>query len=294
VVDLKSRHLGMLLGLHAGDSLGAPLEFGPPRERHDWVHDMMPGGGWEAGAATDDTDLMVMLLRSLVETRGRFDAEVTARHFLTWYNSGPQDIGHTTRHALNQMKRGEIPLTQCGTVDPDQQGNGSLMRCAPLALLAATGDALKKIAREQAALTHNNSACAAVDWIFIQGVRDALTGIKRPELYRLFVERSQVLPVLHERIRSVPRLQWDELSTSGWCVDTLVAAVWALVRTESFEEVIVAVVNRGDDADTAGAVAGALAGAFYGACAIPDRWLKSLERGNEIMALYDQFRSFSA
>jgi ADP-ribosyl-[dinitrogen reductase] hydrolase len=39
----------------------------------------------------------------------------------------------------------------------------------------------------------------------------------------------------------------------------------------------VRVVNRGGDADTAGALAGQLAGALYGVQGIPVRWLKKLD-----------------
>jgi len=38
-------------------------------------------------------------------------------------------------------------------------------------------------------------------------------------------------------------------------------------------------VNRGGDADTAGAIAGAIAGARYGLSAIPRRWVNALDAG---------------
>jgi ADP-ribosyl-[dinitrogen reductase] hydrolase len=40
---------------------------------------------------------------------------------------------------------------------------------------------------------------------------------------------------------------------------------------------VVETVNRGEDADTTGALAGMLAGALYGADAIPKRWLDKLD-----------------
>ena len=40
---------------------------------------------------------------------------------------------------------------------------------------------------------------------------------------------------------------------------------------------MVETVNRGEDADTTGALAGMLAGALYGADAIPRRWLERLD-----------------
>ncbi|KAI1059126.1 hypothetical protein LB507_004133 [Fusarium sp. FIESC RH6] len=58
-----SRIVGALLGVHAGDSLGATLEFAP----HDLIASEYPGGlrkivgggllSWSAGQATDDTEM---------------------------------------------------------------------------------------------------------------------------------------------------------------------------------------------------------------------------------------------
>lgn len=45
-----------------------------------------------------------------------------------------------------------------------------------------------------------------------------------------------------------------------------------------FEDCLIGVVNRGEDADTTGAIAGMLAGARHGIGAIPRPWLKRLDR----------------
>ena len=66
------------------------------------------------------------------------------------------------------------------------------------------------------------------------------------------------------------------VSSSGFVVHTLEAALWAVGTTTCFEDAVVRAVNLGDDADTVGAVAGQLAGARYGASAIPARWLSML------------------
>ena len=68
----------------------------------------------------------------------------------------------------------------------------------------------------------------------------------------------------------------EEISSSGYVVHTLEAALWAVGTTFSFEDALVAAVNLGHDADTVGAVAGQLAGARYGVRAIPVRWSELL------------------
>ncbi|KAJ7261150.1 ADP-ribosylation/Crystallin J1 [Mycena rebaudengoi] len=53
------------------------------------------------------------------------------------------------------------------------------------------------------------------------------------------------------------------LPSSGYVLHTLVAALYALLATDTFEEGALVVVNMGDDADTVGAVYGGLAGCWY-------------------------------
>ena len=56
----------------------------------------------------------------------------------------------------------------------------------------------------------------------------------------------------------------DAVSSSGYVLHTLEAALWVFFGTASFEDGAIRVVNLGDDADTVGAVYGGLAGAWYG------------------------------
>ncbi|KAK7045066.1 ADP-ribosylation/Crystallin J1 [Favolaschia claudopus] len=54
------------------------------------------------------------------------------------------------------------------------------------------------------------------------------------------------------------------LPSSGYVVDTLVAALYAFLATDTFEVGALLTVNMGNDADTVAAVYGGLAGAWYG------------------------------
>ena len=56
------RAVGVLLGTAAGDALGAPYEFGPPRGPELEVA-MVGGGsfGWEPGEWTDDTSMAIAI-----------------------------------------------------------------------------------------------------------------------------------------------------------------------------------------------------------------------------------------
>jgi ADP-ribosylglycohydrolase len=68
----------------------------------------------------------------------------------------------------------------------------------------------------------------------------------------------------------------EEISSTGYVVDTLEAAIWCLMTTDSYTECVLKAVNLGEDTDTVAAVAGGLAGALYGYEAIPESWRNTL------------------
>ena len=72
--------------------------------------------------------------------------------------------------------------------------------------------------------------------------------------------------------------------TMGFPPACIPACLYLLLSTDSFEEAVTEVVNLGGDTDTAGAILGAMAGAYYGADAIPQRWLEGLQNRDGIEA----------
>ena len=70
----------------------------------------------------------------------------------------------------------------------------------------------------------------------------------------------------------------NEIRSSGYVVDTLEAAVWCLINSNSYKEAVLKAVNLGDDTDTVGAVTGGLAGLFYGFENIPSEWIHVIQR----------------
>lgn len=292
MVYAQEKVLGMLWGLHTGDSLGAPYEFLPASSRWNQYSEIVGGGKfqWRAGEATDDTDLMLCVLRA-IQNPGRISFDILKKEMLAWMASNPPDIGTTTIRGLRNLEAG-LPLKDCGFVDEKFQGNGSLMRVAPLSLLRDdvvglyTDEqyvSLPLVIELQTKMTHGHQNCVDCDRVFVAALKVALHGGTKEDIYqKALYEARQISGLIHERLLAVPTLEWEGLSTSGFCVDTLCAGVWALLRQNNFEDALVAVINRGDDSDSCGAVAGALCGAYYGAGAIPPRWLERLEFRSEI------------
>ena len=76
-------------------------------------------------------------------------------------------------------------------------------------------------------------------------------------------------PLTYALLIELKGLDAAALKSSGYVVDTLQAAIWAVQTTKSFEAAVLKAVNLGDDADTVGAVTGQIAGAMYGYSKVP-------------------------
>ncbi|MBF0310751.1 MAG: ADP-ribosyl-[dinitrogen reductase] hydrolase [Magnetococcales bacterium] len=272
---LQQRAVGAYLGLAVGDALGATVEFMTPGEiRAQYgVHDRLRGGGWlhlKPGAVTDDTTMALALGEAILAEK-RLDAELAARAFDGWMRSKPVDIGNTVRRGLLHFRRTGVPLAPPSETDA---GNGACMRLLPAVL--ATWDRQEEETRRavlaQARVTHNNAlsdaGCLAVAGL----LRLALHGIGLPEWIRgPLAALNAAFPVFRFRTER------PTLNPSGYIVETLQVVFQGVVDSDSFEEALITVVNRGGDADTTGAIAGMLAGALYGVKAIPARWLDALD-----------------
>ena len=282
-MDELSRFRGCLLGLAVGDALGTTAEF-RPRGSFPEIEDMVGGGpfGLEPGQWTDDTSMALCLATSLLE-RGGFDAADQMDRYLRWYEEGYLsstgtcfDIGNTVRGALLRYKETGEPFS--GSTDPRSAGIGSLMRLAPVPMFYFPDrERAAKMSAESSRTTHGAAEYLDGCRLFGHMLCTALAGADRkqillgadPEL----VESPSIQAIARGEYREKSR---DQIRGSGYVVESLEAALWCFSQSESFEQAVLAAANLGDDADTTAAVCGQIAGAYYGAEAIPPRWLKRL------------------
>ncbi|WP_171164157.1 ADP-ribosylglycohydrolase family protein [Streptomyces sp. I05A-00742] len=275
---------GAVVGSAVGDALGAPFEFGPAGmfsarfPGGSRTADLCAGGGWDAGEATDDTQMAVLVAESLLE-RGRLDLPDVFGRFQRWARSEPKDIGLQTEDVLTNGKPWDEAAAAHRAVNLRAAGNGALMRATPSAVWfarsgrAATMDGARRIA----ALTHGDPAAGEGTAVFHELIRVALSG--GDPLGALPGILEAVDPMHRPRYAAVLAPGWqpgDATEFNGAVWPCLGSAVWALRTTSSFADAVCAAVDLGGDTDTVAAVTGGLAGAVYGVGAIPARWTERL------------------
>lgn len=291
---LQDRYRGVLLGKAVGDALGATVEFMSReniRAEYGELREII-GGGWlnlPAGEITDDTQMAICIAGSIVD-QGGFDPDDISRRFVAWYHSDPRDIGNTTRHALAQLAGG-VPWHEAGenthrAMRPRDASNGSVMRCAPVAMLdRADRHANARHSADSSRITHANPLCIEGCVVLNAAIAALLNDphIDPVAIAGAVTGNETVLAAL----QGVSSANAERLDAGGYVLATVQSALWAVTNHRTLEDAIVAAVNLGQDADTTGAVAGALAGAKWGAAAIPDRWLDVLLHREELTSLAD-------
>jgi ADP-ribosyl-[dinitrogen reductase] hydrolase len=284
---LLERIEGGLLGVAAGDALGATMEFwSPERIAAEYgVHTEIVGGGtlgWQPGQGTDDTDLTACVARAYAEG---YELKGVAARFLEWYGGCPRDLGALTARALGWLaEHGDARRSGAAANSGDDAGNGSLMRALPTALARADRTTRLREAAEISAVTHADPRCVQACQVYVEIAAGLLDGLSAADALRRASEHA-THPEVAGALRIDPRREVGTVPTTGYVIHSLAAAVWAVQRPASLEELVVAVVNRGDDADTTGAIVGGLLGVRNGVAAIPQRWLQRLKYAAELTGL---------
>lgn len=288
------RFQGCLVGVAVGDALGSPVE-GASKEQIRRIFGVlceMIDGYRPAGNITDDTMQTLCLAESIAELE-EFNPNDAAKQLLEWYRTDPFGIDSHTLQVMMRVDRGmdwreavkEVERTNA----PWTAGNGSLMRCSPIALCYCR-DIVKLIecSRESSLLTHANRLCQDACAFFNAVLSRVLLGWDKKDALSFAMEiLAHASHEILDRVQEMLHKSEDEVPTSGFVLDTLECALWAWWNFDNFEEAIVTVVNLGGDTDTNAAIAGALMGAQCGLDTIPQRWREKI-RWRDDKAIIDK------
>jgi ADP-ribosyl-[dinitrogen reductase] hydrolase len=259
-----------------------------------------PPGTW-----SDDSSLTFCLAEALTVP---FDPEVIGGNFLKWYQEGYWaagerlfDIGGATHEAIQRMKNW-IPAAQAGGDEEYDNGNGSLMRIAPLVFYLKEKPAEQRFAltRLVSSITHAHIRSVIACFYYLEFCRGLLKGQDKFVIYQQlkeeFPEHTDTMHLPAYEIRQFDRLlsqdifllAEDEIRSSGYVIDTLETSICCLLTTGSYSEAVLKAVNLGGDTDTTAAVTGGLAGLLYGYDAIPAHWIDQLAKKDLITDLAER------
>lgn len=298
--QLVSRARGALLGLVAGNQLGVPTEnLGTPEAIRqafpEGITDLAPPP--KNSPYDDDAAMALLLGESLLGTQG-FDVGDVAKRWVKWMKVDGRGIGLTTKRALTLIDRGKEPF-EAGRLTYQENparaaGNGSVMRCIPVALRYHDDpDRLIRVSTQQAAITHADERCTWGAAAVNLAARELLHGniYFIDEVLHRIGDRAP--RVLREAIHRVPRESESDLpitraGEAGYVVHCIEIGFWFVTHDRTLEDSLISLAQAGGDTDTNAAVAGALLGARYGETALPPRWLDQLVGVEGIAKLAEQ------
>lgn len=293
-----------------GDALGVPLQATP---RHELslcaIKNMLGYGRYDhpQGTWSDDSAMILCTIDSLL--RCGYDIEDLGETFCKWIFEGywtPHgyvfDAGFTTSVALDKIRSGTSPRESGGKTEEDN-GNGSLMRILPAALyfLEEDIDSFLKHIHEISAITHAHPRALIGCGLYSLYVKELIWAEDKFDALKKAMESGleyySSIPEFKEELThymrilslNLHKLPENEINSSGYVVDTLEASLWSFLNANNSKDAIVTAVNLGLDTDTTGAVAGGLAGLYYGTNGIPEEWINTLARYEEIKKLIGNF-----
>jgi ADP-ribosyl-[dinitrogen reductase] hydrolase len=309
MTEFSSRLKGGTLGAAIGDALGVPVEFKsrsylkefPVQEMTGYGTHFQPPGTW-----SDDSSMIFTTMESLCNGYNLSDI---AKNFLRWRNEcfwTPYglvfDIGISTNQAILKLKNAKNP-EDAGGSDEYSNGNGSLMRILPLAFFFLANNTPNRfdIVKSVSSITHAHIRSVIACYIYTEIIQKLTVFGDKQEAYHLAMEEIKLffaetgIPQAEIAIFSkvlngkIMFLEENQISSSGYVIDSLEASLWSFLTTDNFSEAVLKSVNLGGDTDTTGSITGGLAGTFYGYEALPPGWKKKLARIKDIENLCSRF-----
>ena len=290
----------VMIGHAVGDALGVPVEF-EDRETllKNPVTDMRGFGTYPvpAGAWSDDTSMSIAALDAMCREDWKW--EDVMDNFVAWLEKGEYtptgesfDVGRTCLEAIVGYCRSMADAKTCGRKGEYSNGNGSLMRIHPF-VLWATLTLLNHseegywlwmgCIKRASGLTHAHDRSVMGCYIYGYCLSFLLKEPTRESLVagiKFAGEDLDYLPEFEHYKRifdpDFEKLTVDDIKSTGYVVDTLEAALWCVLTTDSYKDCVLKAVNLGGDTDTIAAIAGGVAGALYGYDNIPEEWRNTL------------------
>lgn len=289
-----------IYGMAIGDAVGVPYKFStrdyldkkPCTDMVGYGAYFIPRGYWSYG-----TSMALATLDALIND---YDLTAIMDNYVQWFDEGKYacnnqvfDYDNTAAMAIYNYKKNKNCYS-CGDTSEYTSGNESLMRILPICLYAfyryknnhETNSEVLKYVFDVSSLTYNTTlymlACG-IYYFIIKNILDHYgtleervdAGIK--EGFGYFSNKKEFKDKLikYDRLKEIEnfkKTKRKDIKSSEYVVDTLEAAIWCLIKTDSYKDCILKAVNLGNDTDAIACVAGGLAGLAYTISGIPIDW----------------------
>jgi ADP-ribosylglycohydrolase len=278
-------------GALIGDAVGVPYEFKPPSKIPAYLDiDMIPPPGyprsWSAiptGTYSDDGAQVLCLLEHLATSE--FDGNTFYATLQRWLEDGYMASGGVMFDCGNQtmaaLRNGHVEALN----EERFNGNGSLMRALPVALVCDTPDEICKVSFLHSSVTHPHIRSKLCCALYSLVVHFTLNGWHLPMAITLATNHLNswlVAPEDIDELNYIIDCASNDPKGSGYVVDSLWSALYAVKAGYSYRDTIKMAILLGNDTDTTACIAGGLAAIIHGYDSIPEDWVAHLKGKDNI------------
>ncbi len=292
---------GLILGSAIGDALGHRLSLLTPQQiknlkttslsYHDNLIAEKYGDKFQSSHWTDDTDQLLCILDSLLQTKQLHPLEV-AQRLHSWSKNRPIGIGYTTLRVLRHPEYLTDP-SNCAkqlwqSSNQENASNGGVMRTALVGVWNYTSpEVVRKNAENLCKLTHYDPRCVGSCVVVSLAISYLLQGLNPVQFMDKLQQiggsyHPEVAKYVDKAGDTLESLELEQPESWGYTLNTMAVGLWSLLQASSYTEGIAAIIHKGGDSDTNAAVAGALLGAKLGVSAIPQDLIREL-KGAELL-----------
>jgi ADP-ribosyl-[dinitrogen reductase] hydrolase len=307
--------VGCVLGGAVGDALGAPFEglwFRSIPTSEDLLAGFAEFEGYPRGQYTDDTQLTIATLGSIVEHRQIDPAEIARSIAKLWRTQEVVGPGGACTSAADRFLAG-TSWRDCGE-EVGQAGNGTAMRTAALGLYFwNASEELPGTVADISRITHKDprsvaggvAIAAAARELAVDSTIDARSLCARvaATINPFHGDFAGLISGLSAILDSDPRALREYIAWSGsssrdfpepiitpYVIPTVLASLWAVCAfPNSWPDATTAAIGLGGDVDTLGAIVGGLMGAKLGVEAIPRHLVRGVLHEERLRILAAQY-----
>lgn len=229
--------------------------------------------GHDWGYYTDDSSQIRILMEMYTHSGGQTDPGTFLTMLEQWYTAGYMsstgdcfDIGGQTSKAIRAWVND--PIREYAEPNGWSAGNAALMRLIPsfIADIYHPTEFCHREVIKQTMVTHCDPEAINQSVNMSDILWDIYSGMKQPG-----IESNYVIQLS------------ENVHPSGFCKDSLDLAMACFMETDTFEEGLFKVVNRGGDSDTIGCIYGQIAGMYYGIDSIPTSMYNDIRHIDDII-----------